>query len=55
MNEEIVSFESEDTDRNMSLEVAMQWTGAYKESVYSYANTINTHEGGTHEEGSVPL
>ena len=51
VNEEIVSFESEDSDRNMSLEVAMQWTGAYKESVYSYANTINTHEGGTHEEG----
>lgn len=51
VNEEIVSFESEDSDRNMSLEVAMQWTGAYKESIYSYANTINTHEGGTHEEG----
>ena len=51
VNEEIVSFEAEDTERNMSLEVAMQWTGAYKESVYSYANTINTHEGGTHEEG----
>ena len=29
----------------------MQWTGSYKESVHSYANTINTHEGGTHEEG----
>ena len=50
-NEEIISFEAEDTDRNMTLEVAMQWTGAYRESVHSYANTINTHEGGTHEEG----
>jgi DNA gyrase subunit B len=29
----------------------MQWTGAYSESVHTYANTINTHEGGTHEEG----
>ena len=35
----------------MSLEVAMQWTSAYSESVHTYANTINTHEGGTHEEG----
>ena len=29
----------------------MQWTTAYSESVHTYANTINTHEGGTHEEG----
>ena len=29
----------------------MQWTTAYSESVHSYANTVNTHEGGTHEEG----
>ena len=35
----------------MSLELAMQWTTAYSESVYTFANTINTHEGGTHEEG----
>jgi DNA gyrase subunit B len=33
------------------VEVAMQWTQAYAESVYSFANTINTHEGGMHEEG----
>ena len=36
---------------NMSLEVAMQWNESYGESVYTFANTINTHEGGTHEEG----
>jgi DNA gyrase subunit B len=48
---EIIAFESEDTDRKISLEVAMQWTNAYTESVHTYANTINTHEGGTHEEG----
>ena len=35
----------------MSLELAMQWTGAYSESVHTFANTINTHEGGAHEEG----
>ncbi|GAB3127686.1 DNA topoisomerase (ATP-hydrolyzing) subunit B [Glaciibacter psychrotolerans] len=51
VNEEIISFESEDTDRKIALEVAMQWTTAYTESVHTYANTINTHEGGTHEEG----
>ena len=48
---EIISFESEDTDAKISVEVAMQWTGAYTDSVHTYANTINTHEGGTHEEG----
>jgi DNA gyrase subunit B len=35
----------------ISAEVAMQWTGSYSESVYTFANTINTAEGGTHEEG----
>ncbi len=29
----------------------MQWNSSYSESVYTFANTINTHEGGTHEEG----
>ena len=48
---EIIAFESEDSDRKISLEVAMQWTNGYTESVHTYANTINTHEGGTHEEG----
>ncbi len=48
---DIISIESEDTTRELSLELAMQWTTAYSESVHTYANTINTHEGGTHEEG----
>jgi DNA gyrase subunit B len=48
---EVISIESEDTERQLSLELAMQWTTAYSESVHTYANTINTHEGGTHEEG----
>ena len=33
------------------VEVAMQWNNGYTESFYSFANTINTHEGGMHEEG----
>ncbi len=48
---EVIDFESEDVERRLSVEIAMQWTTAYSESVHTYANTINTHEGGTHEEG----
>ena len=51
---EIIDFEAEralDAARGISLEIAMQWTSAYSESVHTYANTINTTEGGTHEEG----
>ncbi|KRA25160.1 DNA topoisomerase IV subunit B [Microbacterium sp. Root61] len=51
VNEDIIDFESEDTERKIALEVAMQWTTSYTENVFTYANTINTHEGGTHEEG----
>jgi DNA gyrase subunit B len=48
---EVISIEVEDADRSLSLELAMQWTNGYSESVHTYANAINTHEGGTHEEG----
>src|SRR5690554_441602 len=48
---EVISIEAEDTERMLSLEIAMQWTTAYSESVHTYANTISTTEGGTHEEG----
>ncbi len=51
VHDEIIAFESENSQKSMSLEVAMQWTNGYNESVHTYANTINTHEGGTHEEG----
>ncbi|WP_284305954.1 DNA topoisomerase (ATP-hydrolyzing) subunit B [Mobilicoccus caccae] len=51
VHEEVISFELEDTSREMTLEMAMQWTTAFSESVHTYANNINTHEGGTHEEG----
>jgi DNA gyrase subunit B len=46
-----VYFEAEDKELRMSAEVALQWNESYSESVYTFANTINTHEGGTHEEG----
>ncbi|MCP2236648.1 DNA topoisomerase (ATP-hydrolyzing) subunit B [Prauserella halophila] len=45
----IVSFEAVGDD--LEVEVAMQWNNGFTPSVYTFANTINTHEGGTHEEG----
>ncbi len=51
VNEDVIAFEMENPERDLSLEVAMQWTTGFTESVHTYANTINTHEGGTHEEG----
>ena len=51
INPEIIAFEAEDAEAVISLEIAMQWTSAYSESIHSYANTINTSEGGMHEEG----
>ena len=51
VHEEIISIENETKEKNMSVEIAMQWTNGYNEGVHTYANTINTHEGGTHEEG----
>jgi DNA gyrase subunit B len=51
VNDQIIDFETEDTERKIALELAMQWTTSYTENVFTYANTINTHEGGTHEEG----
>jgi len=53
VHNDIIAFEAEDTERKISLEVAMQWTNGYTESVHTYANTINTHEG-NHEEGFAP-
>ncbi|MFI6941547.1 DNA topoisomerase (ATP-hydrolyzing) subunit B [Streptomyces sp. NPDC050418] len=47
----VIDLEAEDTDKALSLEVAMQWNSQYSEGVYSFANIIHTHEGGTHEEG----
>ena len=48
---QVIEFAEEDTDLHMSLEIAMQWNGSYNESVHTFANVINTAEGGTHEEG----
>ncbi len=47
----VIEFEAEASDEGMALEIAMQWNESYGESIYTFANRINTHEGGTHEEG----
>jgi DNA gyrase subunit B len=49
MHKTVVEFAAD--GEGMTVEIAMQWNESYGESVYTFANTINTHEGGTHEEG----
>jgi DNA gyrase subunit B len=45
----VIHFEGKKSDAEV--EVALQWNTGYGDSIHSFANTINTHEGGTHEEG----
>ena len=47
----VIAVEAHAPSQHMGLEVAMQWNTSFNESVHTFANTINTHEGGTHEEG----
>jgi DNA gyrase subunit B len=49
MHKSVIEFGAE--GQGIAVEVAMQWNESYGESIYSFANTINTHEGGTHDEG----
>ncbi|MGV9709868.1 DNA topoisomerase (ATP-hydrolyzing) subunit B [Gordonia sp. NPDC003424] len=49
IHQSVVGFNAKGTGHEV--EIAMQWNAGYSESVHTFANTINTHEGGTHEEG----
>ncbi|MFD9428574.1 MULTISPECIES: DNA topoisomerase (ATP-hydrolyzing) subunit B [unclassified Streptomyces] len=51
IHQSVIDIEAEDKERLLSAEIAMQWNTQYTEGVYSFANAIHTHEGGTHEEG----
>ena len=51
LHKSVIAITSEDKKARLSLEVSMQWNNGFSESVYTFANTIHTHEGGTHEEG----
>ncbi len=50
-NPTVIELIFENDDKTLSAEISMQWNNSYAESVYTFANTINTTEGGTHEEG----
>jgi len=49
LHDEVIHLEGEEDD--VIFEVAMQYNSSYNESIYSFVNNINTHDGGTHEEG----
>ena len=51
LHKSVIALIAEDKKARLSLEVSMQWNNGFSESVYTFANTIHTHEGGTHEEG----
>jgi DNA gyrase subunit B len=51
VHKHIVYFESESDDPQAQVEIAMQWNSSYVESIFSFANNINTHEGGSHLSG----
>jgi DNA gyrase subunit B len=51
IHKEPIYFTADDREQHMSVEIAMQWNASYSESVHTFANTIATIEGGTHEEG----
>ncbi|MFC8190788.1 DNA topoisomerase (ATP-hydrolyzing) subunit B [Cellulomonas sp. NPDC057328] len=51
VHQDVIEITAEDTERRISVDIALQWTSAYSESVHTFANTISTTEGGTHEEG----
>ena len=53
VNDEVIDFESEDTERKIALEVAMQWTTSYTENVFTYANT-DQHARGRHARRGLP-
>jgi len=49
LHHRVISMEAREEDAEA--EIALQWNTGYAESIHSFANTINTHEGGMHEEG----
>jgi DNA gyrase subunit B len=53
LHDSVISFSAaEDTEGGpQEVDVALQWNGSFHDSIHTFANTINTHEGGTHEEG----
>jgi DNA gyrase subunit B len=53
LHDSVISFSAaEDSEGGpQEVDIALQWNGSFHDSIHTFANTINTHEGGTHEEG----
>lgn len=51
LHENIIFFKEKHERNSLTIEAALQWTNSYRENLFTYANIINTREGGTHEEG----
>jgi len=51
IHENIISFDRKDEENRTEVEVAFQYTNTFKEQVYTFVNSVNTREGGTHLEG----
>jgi DNA gyrase subunit B len=51
IHEEVVALTGRDAENKVDMEIAFQYTSAYSEVVFSYVNSVNTREGGTHLEG----
>ncbi|QSZ66646.1 type IIA DNA topoisomerase subunit B [Methanofollis aquaemaris] len=51
VHEEIVAFDRKDEKNKLEVEVALQYTATYKEQIFTFVNSVNTREGGTHLEG----
>jgi DNA gyrase subunit B len=51
IHKDVIAFSDEDREKKLSVEISMQWNSSFSESVFTFANTIATIEGGTHEEG----
>jgi DNA gyrase subunit B len=50
-NPSVIELAGSDAEKSLEAEIALQWNSGFSESVHTFANTINTTEGGTHEEG----
>lgn len=51
IHEEIIAFDRADEENKLEVEVALQYTATYKEQIFTFVNSVNTREGGTHLEG----
>ncbi|MDN5340504.1 MAG: gyrase subunit [Euryarchaeota archaeon] len=51
LHDDIIYFQKSDPESMIEVEVALQYNNSYSETIYTYVNSVNTREGGTHLEG----